>query len=103
MKGISLGVVTSNYVSVLIAGGSDYEELSAVFGDVFLPFDDDNRRLMFPVTIIDDDLFESVEEFNLELRFDLFGGQTAPSGVILSPNVSNVRILDDDGNRLWLL
>ena len=58
---------------------------------------------MFDVTIIDDDLFESVEEFNLELRFDLFGGQTTPSGVILSPNVSNVRILDDDGNRLWLL
>ena len=56
---------------------------------------------MFSVTIIDDDLFESVEEFNLELRFLPFGG--TPSGVILSPNVSNVRILDDDGNRLWLL
>ena len=101
MKGISLGVVTSNCVFILIGGGSDYEELSAVFSDVFLPFDDDNRRLMFPVTIINDDLFESIEEFNLELRFDLFGG--TPSGVILSPNVSNVKILDDDGNRLWLL
>ena len=85
----------------LTAGRLDYEELSALYADVFLPFDDDNRRLMFPVIIIDDDLFESVEEFNLELRFDLFGG--TPSRVILSPNVSNVRILDDDGNRLWLL
>ena len=56
---------------------------------------------MFSVTIIGDSMFESVEEFNLELRFDLFGG--TPSGVMLSPNVSNVRILDDDGNRLWLL
>ena len=51
---------------------------------------------MFPVMIIDDDLFESVEELNLELRFD---GMIASSGVILSPDVSNVRILDDDGNR----
>ena len=78
-------------------------ELNALNADVILPFDDDNRRLMFPVTIIDDDLFESVEEFNLELRFDLRGGHvtgvTPPSGVILSPNVSNVRInLDNDGN-----
>ena len=54
---------------------------------------------MFPVIIIDDDLFESVEELNLELKFNLFGDMTAPSGVILSPDVSNVRILDDDGNR----
>ena len=76
-------------------------ELSALNADVFLPFDDDNRRLMFDVTITDDDLFECVEEFNLELRFDLFGG--TPSGVILFPNVSNVKIQDDDGNRLWLL
>ena len=87
----------------LTAGGLDYVELSALNADVFLPFDDDNRRLMFPVTITDDDLFECVEEFYLELRFDILGGMTAPSGVILSPNVSNVRILDDDGNRLWML
>ena len=85
----------------LTAGGSDYEELSVLNADVFFPFDDDNRRLMFPVTIIDDNLLESVEEFNLELRYDIFGGTL--SRVILSPNVSNVRILDDDGNRLWLL
>ena len=56
---------------------------------------------MFLVTIIDDNLFERVEEFNLELRFDPFSGTS--SEVILFPNVSNVRILDDDGNRLWLL
>ena len=78
----------------LTAGGLDYEELSALNADVILPFDDDNRRLMFPVTIIDDNLFESVEDFSLELRFDLFGGMTAPSRVKLSPNVSNVRIID---------
>ena len=57
---------------------------------------------MFSVTIIDDNLFESVEEFNLELRFDLRGGVTGvtpPSGVLLSPNVSKVRIdLDNGGN-----
>ena len=79
----------------LTAGGLDYEELSALNVDIFLPFDDDNRRLMFSVTIIGDSLFESAEEFNLELRFDLFVG--TPSRVILSPNLLNVRILDDDG------
>ena len=64
-----------------------------------ISLDDDNRRLMFPVKIIDDDLFESVEELNLELKFNLFGDMTAPSREMLSPNVSNVRSLDDDGNR----
>ena len=89
-------VVTLNMLPLIfIAGGSDYEELTALNADVFLPFDDDNRRLMFSVTIIDDDLFESVEEFNMELRFDPFGGVTAPPRVILSPDVSRVRIIDD--------
>ena len=85
----------------LITGGLDYEELNVTSFDVFLRFDDNNCRLMFPVTIINDSLFECVVEFNLELRFDLFGGTS--SGLILSPYVLNVRILDDDGNRLWLL
>ena len=69
------------------AGVSDYEELSPIFGDILLSFDDDNRRLMFPVKINDDYLYESVEEPNLELKFNPFGDMTAPSGVMLSPNV----------------
>ena len=64
--------------------------------DVFLQFDESNRRQSFIVTINDDELLESIEDFNLELRFDPF--VTQPSGVILSPNVSTVYIEDDDGN-----
>ena len=64
--------------------------------DVTLTFEDLFRRLSFEVTIIDDNLFESVEEFNLELRFDPFFA--VPSGVELRPNVSTVYILDDDSN-----
>ena len=50
---------------------------------------------MFPIIIFDDNVFESVEEFNLELRFDPISG--TPSGVKLFPNVTTVSIQDDDG------
>ena len=55
-----------------------------------------NLWQLFPVTINDDQLLESTENFNLELMFDSFASQ--PSGVILNPNVSTVYIKDDDGN-----
>ena len=80
----------------LTAGGDDYEEINIQNFDVTLTFNDATRRLSFEVTIIDDNLFESVEEFNLELRFDPF--LPVPSGVVRSPNVSTVYILDDDSN-----
>ena len=83
---------------ILTDGGDDYVEISVQNFDVFLTFNDLNRRLSFEVTIIDDDLFESVEDFNLELRYDPF--VAVPSGVVLSPNVSTVYILDDDSNGL---
>ena len=77
-------------------GGSDYQNISAMNFDVILTFDETNRRQSFPVVIIDDPLFElDVEDFTLELRFDPFG--QPPSNVILSPNISTIEILDDDG------
>ena len=69
--------------------------------DVFLQFDNNNRRQSFLVTINDDNLLESIENFNLELRFDPF--VTQPLGIILSPNVSTVYIKDDDGNYVHIL
>lgn len=78
----------------MTAGGLDYEKITPDFADVLL--NDNTRRGSFTLTIIDDELFESEEELNLELRLDqLFPSQ--PSRVILSPNVSNVIILDNDG------
>ena len=77
-------------------GGSDYRSIIAQNFDVILTFSDANRQESFPVVIIDDPLFEfDVEDFTLELRFDPFG--QPPSNVILSPNVSTIEILDDDG------
>ena len=83
---------------LLTAGGDDYQELSASSFDVILLFNDENRRLSFQVTIVDDDLLESIECFILELRFDPF--RATPSGVILSPNVSIVYIVDDDNSDI---
>ena len=67
--------------------------------DVLLQFNNNNRRLSFSVTINDDEILESIEDFDLELRFDPF--VTPPSGVILSPNVSTVYIEDNDGNYIF--
>ena len=77
-------------------------ELNAEAFDVFLTFDEATRRQSFDVTIIDDELFEYTENFDLELRFDPFLAQP-PSGVILllRQNVSSICILDDDGNELY--
>ena len=81
-----------------LAGGRDYQEIRANFLDVFLTFDDAFRQHSFDVTIIDDSLFEvDVEDFTLELRFDPFALDPPPANVILNPNVSTVKIRDDDG------
>ena len=85
-----------------LAGGSDYQEISALNLDVF---DNANRQRSFDVTIIDDSSMEDAESFSLELRFDPFALEPPPSQVILSPNVSLITILDDDeptaGILLW--
>ena len=79
----------------MIAGGTDYKEINLSTFDVLLRFDMNNRRMSFPVTINDDELLESTEDFNLELRFDV-----QLSGVRLHPNVSTVYIEDDDSNYI---
>ena len=83
-------------LQLLLAGDDDYEEINISELNVPLHFNEMNRRLSFPVTIMDDELLESMEDFNLELRFDPVVSQTL--GVTLSPNVSTVYIEDDDGN-----
>ena len=61
-----------------------------------LTFNDTNRRLAVQVDILDDDLFESVEAFDLMLTFD-----PSNPGVTLAqlePRVTTVYIQDDDSN-----
>ena len=84
--------------SKLLAGGIDYQEIIPLNLDVLLMFSEMNRRESFDVTIIDDSAFElDVEDFTLELRFDPFALDPPPSNVELSPNVSTIEIIDDDG------
>ena len=78
------------------AGGEDYREINADFFDVFLAFNDATRRHSFLVTIFEDDLQESDETFDMELRFDPFL-EMPPDGVTLLPNVSTVVIQDTTG------
>ena len=77
-----------------LVGGEDYRQINAAVLDVFLTFDENNRRLSFDVTITNDFTIENSENFSLELRFDPFS--TTPSNVLLAPNVSMVVIMDDD-------
>jgi hypothetical protein len=59
---------------------------------VVLTFDDSRRRDCFDVQLVDDNLVENVEDFDLELRFI---GQVNQSGVVLQPNTATVTIIDD--------
>ena len=88
----NLVVVTIYMLVVILVGGSDYREINA---DVFLMFDNNSRRQSFVVDILDDQLFEDAENFMLELRFDSF--EEPRSNVILSPSVTAVHIVDNDG------
>ena len=98
---MTLLLVSVTIILLSLAGGADYRELIAGNFDVFLTFDNENRRAMFSVQISDDNLLEDIEDFNLELRFDPFL-QAPPSGVILDPDVATVYIQDDDSKCISL-
>ena len=86
-------VSQSVYVVNSLVGGEDYGEINAALLDVFLFFDENNRRQSFNVTIVNDSTIENTENFTLELRLDPFD---TTSNVLLTPNVSMVSIIDDD-------
>lgn len=70
----------------------DFIEINAELLNVALEFDDSRRRDCFEVQIVDDNLVENMEDFDLELRFI---GQVDQSGVVLQPNTATVTIIDD--------
>ena len=80
-----------------IVGGSDYQEISGEAHDIFLTFDNNNRRQSFHVNIMDDISMEDTESFTLELRFSPI--EDAPSKIQLNPYISTVTIVDDDGKK----
>ena len=60
---------------------------------MLLTFGPTSNRIDIPVTTIDDDVYEFTEAFNGILSFP---GNPVPR-VALSPDVTKVTILDDDG------
>ena len=73
------------YCLYLFSGGSDYIENNAQ-----LIFSPGMTRQCFNVSIINDESFENVEEFFVNLT-------TTDPLVLLSPVFTTVAIMDDDG------
>ena len=55
---------------------------------------DEIRSVCFNVFIINDDMYEDVESFNISLELDTF---VAQSGIIVDPSLTEIFILDNDG------
>ena len=79
----------------IIVEGNDYQEIDAATLEVNLIFNDETCIRSFSIDIINDTLFEDIENFTLELRFE--PGMEPPSNVTLHPTATVVNIIDDDG------
>lgn len=77
-------------------GEEDYLPITFFTNPLFEPFDNDTRTMCFTVNIIDDGVPELSEVFYLVAFVD------APVPVQVSPNISDILILDDDG-KCWFL
>ena len=64
---------------------------------------DDVRELSFNVSIVNDNIPEDVEMFNVSLTLDPADQDRLGNRVTVSPDVATVTILDDDGNHLIIL
>ena len=76
---------------------SDYTPLNPESLDVFLTFDETNRRHCFSVSITNDTLVEGSEQFSLELLPDSFQIGPPPIPVMFNASLATVTILDQDG------
>ena len=56
---------------------------------------DEIRSICFDVFIINDDMYEDVESFNILLELDTF---VAQSGIIVDPSLTEIFICDNHGN-----
>ena len=53
-----------------------------------------NRSICFDVFIVDDDMYEDVESFNISLELGTF---IAQSRITIDPSLTEIFILDNDG------
>ena len=81
------------FIQFQLDGTLDYVEITSSTNPL-VPFTSDpsTHRQCFKVDIIDDEALEDTEMFSLNL--DLAGGNIP---VTVSPDISEVEILDDDG------
>ena len=76
-----------NSISVFyLVGGSDFQD----FNSLLPPFDNDNRRRCFDVTILEDEALENNEMFRALLAL------ASDSGVTVNPAEATVTITDVD-------
>lgn len=74
---------------IIIIAGSDY-----IFsGPQMFALDKLNSNFTLNVTLINDDIFESNETFQLNL---IFSGQIPPQSVSINPAAAQITILDND-------
>ncbi len=69
----------------------DYKSISRLS----LPLSHTDRRACFPVTIIDDTIFEHDEDFSIFMERDTEANLGIP--LTIEPSQSTLKILDDDG------
>ena len=67
------------------------------------PFNNDTQELSFNVSIVNDNITEDAETFSVSLTLDPAAQARLGNRVIVSPDVINVRIQDDDGNKCLFL
>ena len=65
------------------------------------PFSDDVRKLSFTVSIVDDNIPEDDEMFNVSLTLDPASRTRLGNRVIVSPDVATVTIQDNDGKHTY--
>ena len=64
---------------------------------------DDLHELSFNVSIVNNNIPEDVEMFNVSLTLDPADQDRLGNRVTVSPDVATVTIQDDDGNHLIIL
>ena len=81
------------------SAGSDY-----IFASDTLVFHPGERYRQFPITIMDDDVFEEDEHFYVRLRNIRIGEEHGPSDLVAqlaNPSMATIMILDDDHHGVF--
>ncbi len=73
--------------------GSDYTATSGF--STIVPFSNTVRSVCVDIMIIDDNVYENEEQFSLILS-DLGGSFILPENFVLSPNISEISIQDNE-------